>query len=163
MKRNLAIGLIIFALLSGGAYLYSYLRLAGPIIIGATSDLSGADDYGRNIQRAINFRVSQINEAGGVNGRSLELIWRDAICTYWDGYRAAEYLVHKKNVPIILGGVCENSAKGIAEITSPKKVVLISPGATSVSLAVEDDYFYRVYPSAAALHWHRAMCRISSQ
>src|SRR3989338_9250736 len=65
----------------------------GPIKIGAIAPLTGdAAAYGIPDQRAKAIALKEINDAGGVNGRLIEVIWEDTKCTGTDATTATQKL-----------------------------------------------------------------------
>lgn len=122
----------------------------GPIRIGAIGALSGdAAPYGLMIQKTTDLRVAEINEAGGINGRMLKLIWEDGKCTARDASRAAQKLIGIDKVSLIFGGMCSGETLGIAPITEKKKVILLSAMSSSEEVTHAGDFVFRTYPSDA--------------
>lgn len=126
-------------------------QLEGPLKIGAVLPLTGnGAAYGTPIQKAANLAVEEINAAGGIDGNPIELIWEDGKCEGEPSTTAAQKLVNIDKVSFIVGGACSSEALAMANITSPAKVLLISPSATSPDLTTEGgDYFFRLSPSDA--------------
>ena len=120
----------------------------GPIVIGAIGALTGEGaPYGLLTQQTAKIRVDQINAAGGINGRNLELIWEDGKCNGGDASRAAQKLIGVNKVSIIFGGVCSGETLGVAPITEKKKVILLSSISSSAEITDAGDYVFRTYPS----------------
>ena len=120
----------------------------GPITIGAIGALSGdAADYGQLVQKVSNVRFDEINEAGGINGRLVEVIWEDGKCNPADASRAAQKLVNVDKVNVILGGACSGETLGAAPITEKKDVILLSSISSSPEVTNAGDFVFRTYPS----------------
>jgi ABC-type branched-subunit amino acid transport system substrate-binding protein len=68
--------------------------------------------------------VEEINAAGGINGRMLELIAEDSKCTAADGILAYKKLTEVDGVKIILGTTCSGSMLGAAPLAEEDGVVL---------------------------------------
>lgn len=105
--------------------------------------------YGLPIQRAASMAVNEINLAGGVNGRSLEIIWEDGKCDAKEATSAAQKLVTIDGVKIILGGVCSSETLAMAPITEGSQVLLLSPSSTSPDITTAGDFVFRTAPSDA--------------
>lgn len=119
-----------------------------PIVIGGISALSGDEKlFGTTMQQVIQLRIDQINERGGIDGRLLEIIWADGMCTAEGGTEAIQELTKTRKMNIVLGGVCSDSTLAILENTDKKEIFLLSPSATSPKLTNASDFFFRTYPS----------------
>ena len=55
--------------------------MAGNIRIGVASPFTGdLAAYGDNIKAGVTLKLNEINEAGGINGQKVELVWGDDLC-----------------------------------------------------------------------------------
>lgn len=124
---------------------------AGTIKIGFIAPLTGDGavygEPGRNITA---LAVEEINKAGGINGRQIEMIYEDGKCNGKDAANAAQKLVNVDEVKIIIGGFCSSESLASLPIAEKNKVVLFSPGSSSPDLTGRSLYFFRDYPSDAA-------------
>ena len=115
-----------------------------PFVIGAMDALSGvAESYGNPLLRAKLLAVEEINAAGGVNGRMLELIVEDSKCAAQDAITAYNKLTDVDDVKIILGATCSGSTLGAAPLAEAEGVVMLSASATSPDIASAGDYIFR--------------------
>ncbi|MEK6874199.1 MAG: penicillin-binding protein activator [Nanoarchaeota archaeon] len=120
------------------------------IVIGAMFPLSGdAASYGEPLSRQLLLTINEINAAGGVNGRPLELKLEDSKCNAKDAATAASKLINVDGVKVIFGGACSSETLGAAPIAEKSKVILISPSATSPDITKAGDYVFRTAPSDA--------------
>lgn len=121
-----------------------------PIKIGVIVPLSGdASVYGTVMQRSYELAVEEINEAGGIHDRQIELIYEDGKCDADAAFVAAQTLIENEGVKYILGGVCSGETLGIAKATEEAGVLLLSPSATSPQITEAGDLVFRTYPSDA--------------
>ena len=115
-----------------------------PFTIGAMDALTGvAESYGSPLNRAKLLAVEEINAAGGINGRMLELIVADSKCAAQDAITAYNKLTDVDDVKIILGATCSGSMLGAAPLAERDGVVLLSASATSPDIALAGDYIFR--------------------
>lgn len=78
----------------------------GPIKVGVVTDLTGAIGYaGKANANIATMVVDEINAAGGLLGRQLELIVVDSASDPKVGVTKARELVERYNVDIVLGGI----------------------------------------------------------
>jgi len=116
--------------------------------IGAVIPLSGQfEAYGRNVKNGLTLALEEINAAGGVKGKPLDILFEDDRSDEKVGANKAQSLVKNTAVPIIIGGVTSNVALAMAPVCEKGKVVLLSPTASSPKLSGIGQYFFRNYPS----------------
>ena len=115
-----------------------------PYVIGAMDALTGvAESYGNPLHQAKLLAVEEINAAGGINGRMLELKVEDSKCAAQDAITAYNKLTDVDGVKIILGATCSGSTLGAAPLAERDGVVLLSASATSPDIASAGDYIFR--------------------
>ena len=115
-----------------------------PFRIGAMDALTGpAETYGNPIIQAKLLAVEEINAAGGINGRMLELIAEDSKCAALDAITAYNKLTDVDGVKIILGTTCSGAMLGAAPLAEAEGVVMLSASATSPDIAMAGDYIFR--------------------
>lgn len=121
------------------------------IKVGFVGPLTGeAAVYGEPMQKVVAIAVNEINEAGGVDGKTLEVIYEDGKCVGRDGANAINKLINVDKVQVVLGGFCSGESLAMIPIAEGKKVALLSGGASSPDLTGASDYFFRNYPSDAS-------------
>ncbi|MBS3793216.1 ABC transporter substrate-binding protein [Candidatus Bipolaricaulota bacterium] len=114
-----------------------------PVVIGSISPLTGAAEIeGTDIQRGEKIALKEINEAGGVLGRPLKIVWEDSETQPKSGVDAAHKLVETNEVPVILGSYSSGVTLPISEYTNKKGVVQISEGSTSPALRDVGPYLF---------------------
>jgi branched-chain amino acid transport system substrate-binding protein len=114
--------------------------------IGALVPLSGSlEAYGRNMKNGMTLALDEINAAGGIKGKKLDIIFEDDQSSEKTAVTETEQLV--KNVPLIIGGASSNITLAMAPICEKNKVVLLSPAASSPKLSGAGQYIFRNFPS----------------
>ena len=117
---------------------------AEPFRIGAMDALTGpAETYGNPIIQAKQLAVEEINAAGGINGRMLELIPEDSKCAAQDAITAYNKLTDVDGVKIILGTTCSGAMLGAAPLAESEGVIMLSASATSPDIATAGEYIFR--------------------
>ena len=115
-----------------------------PFVIGAMDALTGVgESYGNPLQQAKLLAVEEINAAGGINGRELEIIFEDSKCAAADAITAYNKLTDVDGVKIILGTTCSGAMLGAAPLAEREGVILLSASATSPDIAAAGDYIFR--------------------
>ena len=115
-----------------------------PFRIGVMESVTGAgESYGNVAVRAKQMAADEINAAGGVNGRKLELVVEDSKCNAQDAITAFQKLTDVDGVKIILGTSCSGAMLGAAPLAEADGVVLFSGLASNADIAEAGDYIFR--------------------
>ena len=115
-----------------------------PFVIGVMESVTGpGETYGNVAVRAKQMAVDEINVAGGINGRELNLIVEDSKCSAQDAITAYKKLTDVDGVKIILGTSCSGAMLGAAPLAEAGGVVLFSGLATNPDIANAGDYIFR--------------------
>ncbi len=124
----------------------------GPFRIGVMESLTGpGETYGTVAVRAKELAVAEINAAGGINGRMLELVVEDSKCNAQDAITAYRKLTDVDGVKIILGTSCSGAMLGAAPLAEEDGVIMFSGLATNPDIANAGDYIFRTAMSDAQL------------
>ena len=80
-----------------------------PIVFGMAAPMTGdAGEYGTQLERGVSMAVDEINAAGGINGRQIELEICDDKCEPTEGSLCAQKLTSDKNIFAVIGHVCSS-------------------------------------------------------
>ncbi|WP_203247977.1 ABC transporter substrate-binding protein [Sporosarcina beigongshangi] len=110
------------------------------IKIGVNLELSGAvASYGTSELSGIELAVEEINAAGGVDGKDIELVKVDNKSDPAEATNAALKLVTQDKVVAIIGAATSGATVAQAEIANGNEVPLITPSGTSPTVTVKDD------------------------
>ena len=121
-----------------------------PYRIGVMESVTGpGETYGNVAVQAKQMAVDEINAAGGVNGRMIELIVEDEKCNAQDAITAYRKLTDVDGVKIILGTSCSGAMLGAAPLAEEEGVVMFSGLATNPDIANAGDYIFRTSMSDA--------------
>lgn len=109
------------------------------IRIGILEDASGVyADYNTSIHAAYAQAASEINEAGGIHGRPVRLVYKDYRSDLALAASAARELVEEDHVDVLMGGFLSSHREVIREIVDEKRIL----------------YFYNiVYEGGVADHY----------
>lgn len=124
--------------------------MAEPINLGFIAPLTGdASSIGVNNRAAAELAVEEVNAAGGVNGRKINMVYEDGKCAPTEATNAANKLMNVDKVIAIDGAVCSSETASFAPTAMQNKVIVISPGSSAPNLSNTGKYFFRTYPSDA--------------
>jgi len=119
-----------------------------PARVGAIVSRSGAaSSSGEQVARGFDLAVSEINAAGGVGGRRLELLYRDDSTNPEIGVAVLRELIEREHVTTVLGAVTSTVTMRLAPDCERNRVVLISPSASASQLTEAGEYVFRTVPS----------------
>ena len=120
----------------------------GPIKIGFLGPLTGdAASLGVSSQKAVELAAKELNDAGGINGRIVEVIYEDGKCNAKDASSAGNKLINLDKVPVIIGGLCSGETMAVAPVAEENKAVLISYCSSNPKITTLGDFLFRDYPS----------------
>ncbi|WP_391121951.1 ABC transporter substrate-binding protein [Psychrobacillus sp. L3] len=110
------------------------------IKIGANLELSGAvASYGSSEAEAIDLAVEEINAAGGIDGKKIELIKVDNKSDAAEATSAAIKLTSQDKVTAIIGAATSGNSVAQVQIATDTKTPMISPSGTSTTVTVGED------------------------
>ena len=122
---------------------------AGPIKLGTLTPLTGAGGpYGPVMVNAVKAVVDEINAAGGVLGRQLQLVSEDDQTNPEAGVRAARKLIDVDKVSAIMGTWASAVTTAVAPLCWESKTMLATvSGADSITLLPHQGYLVRTQPN----------------
>jgi branched-chain amino acid transport system substrate-binding protein len=138
-------GLIVFCLV------FLPLSMSGcvpqPIRVGFTAELTGKQsELGINLRNGVQLAAEEINAAGGINGRKIELIIEDDLGTP-EGAQKAENKIIDSGVVAVIGHLTSNQTVEGFKVASSRGVLLFSGTASTSVLSRKKDLFFRTDPS----------------
>ena len=110
------------------------------IRIGSMFELTGAAaEYGISMNDAVKMAVAEINDAGGVDGKTIEIIERDIASDEAQASQAALSLVADENVSTIIGPALTGTFQAAIPAANQYEVPIISPSATDDGVLQDDN------------------------
>lgn len=118
------------------------------IKIGAILPLTGdAAEWGNNTKNGIDLAVEKINNAGGINGKKIKILYEDTQGTPQNGAAAIQKLINIEKVPVVIDDSMSSVTLAMAPIAEKNKVVLLSTGATAPKISEAGEYIFRIWNS----------------
>lgn len=109
------------------------------IKIGANLELTGGQaSFGDSALKGAKLAVKEINDAGGVLGKKIELIEADNASKSEEATRAAQKLITTNKVVAIIGATTSTNTLGIVPVAQEKGIPLISSSATNPKVTVDE-------------------------
>src|SRR5580765_110436 len=93
--------------------------------------------------------LEEINAAGGVNGRKLEIVSRDDGGTPGDAVRVAEELIAREKVTVLMGTFASNVGLAVSNLAAQRKVLFLASEPLTDKIVWENGnrYTFRLRPS----------------
>ena len=111
----------IFAFAFAFALVASSAQAQGTIKIGEVNSYKAQPAFLEPYKKGMELAVDEVNAAGGVNGKKLELVTRDDNASPGDAVRAAEELVSRERVDVLAGAFLSNTGLALADFAKQKK------------------------------------------
>ena len=131
----------LFAALALGAT----LSAAESIRVGEYASLTGKEaSFGQTSHHGVTLAIEEINAAGGVLGRPLELFYEDNQTKPGESATAAKKLISRNKVVALIGEVSSGRSNEAAPVAQASHVPMIAPAATNPSVTLKGNYIFRV-------------------
>ncbi|MBE0466303.1 MAG: ABC transporter substrate-binding protein [Candidatus Desulforudis sp.] len=117
---------------------------------GSVLSMSGLlGPMGIKMTDAVKLAVEEINAAGGINGKQVQLFIEDDATDPAQCLNAVKKLVEVNGVQFMVTGMSSGAANSVGPYLSERQVLALSPSATSPTLTGESwrDFFFRTTPS----------------
>ena len=98
--------------------------------------------YGTSMLEGLQMTIDEINKAGGILGRQVELIATDDRGDATEAQNAFNNLI-SQGVSLIIGSATSGATSALTNLANEEGVVLITPSATADDITTEDDYVFR--------------------
>jgi len=100
-------------------------------------------------KKGMELALEEINAAGGVNGRKLELVTRDDNGNPADAVRVAEELISREKVDLLMGTFASNVGLAVSNLAAQRKVVFLASEPLTDKIVWENGnrYTFRLRPS----------------
>lgn len=115
------------------------------ILIGEFASLTGSNaSFGTNMHKGIQFALDEVNEAGGVLNRKLELLVEDNQSRAGETSLVVEKLITRNKVVAIVGEVASSRSMEAAPVCQDARIPMITPASTNPAVTETGDYVFRV-------------------
>jgi branched-chain amino acid transport system substrate-binding protein len=121
-----------------------------PITVGMATTLSGSIAlFGEANRNAAQLAVDELNDAGGVLGRPVELIVRDDQAAPEEGVRIARDLIIDEDIQALFGPVSSGVALAMTEVSAERQVPFLVHTSNTEALTTTgfQPYFVSVVPN----------------
>jgi branched-chain amino acid transport system substrate-binding protein len=119
--------------------------MAENIRIGVAAPYTGnLAAYGDNMKAGVNLKLKEINDAGGINGQKVELVWGDDLCQPKDAGTVGSKFAADKSIVAVIGHLCSSATLAAMPIYVRTELPTISPTSTNPTIGdVGKGWFFR--------------------
>lgn len=103
------------------------IAVAGPMSGGNAS-------FGEQLRRGAQSAVDAVNQAGGINGKKLELVVADDACEPKQAVSVASRLIEQDKVAAVVGHFCSSSSIPASDAYAEADILMVTPGSTNPRL-----------------------------
>jgi branched-chain amino acid transport system substrate-binding protein len=135
-------------------FLFAFLFVAGnavsqPIKFGELNSYKVFPSFLDPYRKGMELAAEEINGAGGVLGRKVELVIRDDGGTPGDAVRAAEELISREKVDLLMGTFASHVGLAVSNLAAQRKVLFIASEPLTDKIVWENGnrYTFRLRPS----------------
>lgn len=115
------------------------------IKVGVYGDLTGpTSSFGQSTKNGVELAVEEINAAGGVNGKKIEIVSEDDQGRPEQAKTVVSKLISQDKVQALLGEVASTNSLAAAPVAQEAKVPMITPSSTNPKVTETGDYISRV-------------------
>jgi len=131
------------------ALLVSTSAVAQTIKIGELNSYKVFPAFLEPYKKGMELAVEEINGAGGVLGRKLELVTRDDGGNPGDAVRVAEELISREKVAVLMGTFASNVGLAVSNLAAQRKIVFVASEPLTDKIVWENGnrYTFRLRPS----------------
>ena len=123
--------------------------LAQPVKFGELNSYKVFPAFLEPYKKGMELAVEEINAAGGVLGRKVELVTRDDGGNPGDAVRAAEELIAREKVDVLMGTFASNVGLAVSNLAAQRKALFIASEPLTDKIVWENGnrYTFRLRPS----------------
>jgi branched-chain amino acid transport system substrate-binding protein len=140
--KPVRVATLVFAGAVAAASLYAtaaVLAQSGPIRVGFPIVTSGAGaQFGVPVLKGAQMFAEEINAAGGVLGRKIEIVPRDSKNRPDEAVRVSRELITRERVDFLIGTFTSAEGPAVSEIAKENKIVFIAPVPATDRLTAPD-------------------------
>lgn len=114
------------------------------IEIGYFGDLTGPTfNFGQSAINGVLMAASEVNQAGGINGRKIDIVIEDDKGSPEEAARLTAKLIDQDKVVAIIGGGTSGNSRAAAPKAQASRIPMISPSSTDPAVTQTGNYIFR--------------------
>jgi ABC-type branched-subunit amino acid transport system substrate-binding protein len=122
--------------------------LAEDVAVGSVTPLTGKlAVYGEGFQNAMLLALAEVNQAGGINGKPMKIVYEDNNSTSKGSVSAIQKLITIDKFPVVFGPAASSNFLAVCPIAQENRTVLIGAESAAAAITKCGSYVFRVFPS----------------
>jgi branched-chain amino acid transport system substrate-binding protein len=140
-------------LLESAATTFAEAQTGDSLKLGIISPMSGPNArYGAFANKGAALAAKEINAAGGVLGKKIELVSGDSQCVPAEGVAATQRMISLEKTPIIIGDICSSVTLAMGPMVEESKVLLVNAASSNPDITYKAGvgglkWTFRNYPT----------------
>jgi branched-chain amino acid transport system substrate-binding protein len=120
----------------------------GTVKIGEVNSYKAQPAFLEPYKKGMELAIAEINAAGGVLGRPVELVTRDDNANPGDAVRVAEELIAREKIDVLTGTFLSNTGLALADFARQKKIFFLAgePLTDKMTWQGGNKYTFRLRP-----------------
>jgi len=142
MRWTMVLGLSAALMLASGCKRQQ--KESNTLLLGHVASLSGdTATFGTSADKGIRLALAEINAAGPVLGKTVDVKTEDDNSKSDEAKTATEKLINREHVVAILGEIASSRSIAMAPVCQDAKIPMLSPGSTNPKVTQAGDYVFR--------------------
>ncbi|UCG39645.1 MAG: ABC transporter substrate-binding protein [bacterium] len=137
LMKSLALGLLVLAF-AVTAFAADTIKI--PVASPFTGQLAS---FGEGVKNGAMLKAEEVNAAGGVNGKKVEIVLGDELCDPKEAANVATKFAADSDVSIVVGHLCSSATLAALPIYKDAKLPAISPASTNPTIGKSSPYYFR--------------------
>lgn len=152
-RRMLGISIAVLSFSCAASAMISLAQAAETIKLGIVAPMSGPNArYGAFSMHGAELAVKEINDAGGIDGKTIELFNADSQGTPVEGVSATRRLIDQDGVDYIIGDVSSSVTLAMQPVAEDAEVLLLNAASSNPQITYQSGvggfkWTYRNYPT----------------
>lgn len=142
---------------AGTAQLAAAQTAQGPIFIGSSIPMTGGvSTFGQHSRWGSELAMAEVNAAGGVLGRKIEIDFQDNRCNPAEAVKSVTQMIADKKYVAILDGLCSSVALAIMPLVERAEIPFVVANASATAIAEKsgvggNKWTFKVNPTDASM------------
>ena len=118
---------------------------ADSVKVGVLAPLTGANaEFGKAFEVAMTMAMEEVNAAGGINGKTLELVFQDSKSDAKESSDLCRQYVDNEDIVAVLGDFTSTACMADAPIVKEAEMAILSPTASNPAFTEMNDYTFGI-------------------
>jgi len=138
MKKILCFSVAVLSMLLCGTAWAETIKI--PVPSPYTGQLAS---FGEGVKNGALLKGEEINAAGGINGKNVEIILEDELCDPKEAANVATKIANDPAISVVVGHLCSSATLAALPIYREAKLPAISPASTNVNIGKMSPFYFR--------------------